>query len=47
MGHYNYDIDDRDSESNFENSYHNPILVWEQCGQNERHGDLGFRASRT
>jgi len=29
------DINVRDSKSNFENLYHNPVLVWEQCGQDE------------
>jgi hypothetical protein len=38
-----HDIDGHDSESNFKNLYHNPILVREQCGQDERHRDLGFR----
>ncbi len=35
MGHYNYDIDDRDSESNFENPYHNPVMVQEQRGRDK------------
>jgi hypothetical protein len=29
------DIDGRDSESNFENPYHNHVLVWKQRGQDE------------
>jgi hypothetical protein len=29
------DIDGRDSESNFENLYHNIVLVREQLGRNE------------
>jgi len=30
------DIDGRNLESNFENPYHNPILVREQRGQDEK-----------
>jgi hypothetical protein len=36
-------IDGCDSESNFENPYHNLVLVQEQHGRDEYHGDLGFR----
>jgi hypothetical protein len=36
------DIDDRDSKFNFENPYHNPVMVWEQLVQDEWHGNLGF-----
>jgi hypothetical protein len=38
-----HDIDDLNSESNFKNLYHNSVLVREQCGQEERHGDLYFQ----
>ena len=36
-------MDDRDSESNFENPYHNPVLGREQCVRDWQHGDLGFK----
>jgi hypothetical protein len=29
------DIDGHDSKSNFENLYHNSVLVWEQHGRDE------------
>jgi hypothetical protein len=32
-------MDDRDSESNFENPYHNPILGQEQHVRDWQHGD--------
>jgi len=38
----NCDIDGRNSESNFENPYYNPVLFREQRDRNKRHGDLGF-----
>jgi hypothetical protein len=34
---------DRDSDSSFENPYHNPVLDREQCGREHRYGDLGFK----
>jgi len=37
------DIDDCNPKSNFENSYHNFVLVREQCVRDERHGELGFK----
>jgi hypothetical protein len=37
------DIDGRNSDSNFENPYHKPVLVWEQRIRDEWHEDLGFR----
>jgi hypothetical protein len=37
------EIDDRNSDSSFENLYHNPVLGREQCGQEHRYGDLGFK----
>jgi hypothetical protein len=36
-------MDDGDLESNFENPYHNPVMGWEQCVWDWRHGDLGFK----
>jgi hypothetical protein len=37
------DIDDRDSESNFENSYHNPVLIREHHGLDEQFVDKEFQ----
>ena len=37
------DIDNRNSDSNFVNLYHKPVLLWEQRVQDEWHEDLGFR----
>jgi hypothetical protein len=37
------DIDNRDLESNFENLYHNHVLVLEQYVQDKQYGDLSFR----
>jgi hypothetical protein len=37
------DIDGRDSESNFENLYHNLVLVREQLGQDEEFVDEEFQ----
>jgi hypothetical protein len=37
------DIDGCNSDSNFENPYHKPILVREQRFRDEWHEDLGFR----
>jgi hypothetical protein len=37
------DIDGRNAESNFESPYHNTVLIREQHGRDEWHGDLGFR----
>ncbi|KAE8672957.1 putative Quercetin 3-O-methyltransferase 1 [Hibiscus syriacus] len=34
---------DHDTNSAFENPYHNRALFWEHRGREERHGDLGFR----
>jgi hypothetical protein len=39
----NCDIDDRNSESSFENLYYNPVLFWEHRNRDKRNGDLGFR----
>jgi hypothetical protein len=39
----NCNIDGRNSESNFENQYYNPILFREQLDWDKRHRDLGFR----
>ena len=36
-------MDDRDSESNFENPYHNPVMGWEQRVRDWCHEDLGFK----
>jgi hypothetical protein len=36
------DIDGRNSESNFENPYHNPVLVREQRGRDEEFVDEEF-----
>jgi hypothetical protein len=36
-------IDGRNSESNYKNLYHKPVLVQEQSVRNEWHKDLGFR----
>jgi hypothetical protein len=36
------DIDGCNSESNFENPYHKPVLVWEQHVRDEWHEDLDF-----
>jgi hypothetical protein len=36
-------IDRRDSEFNFENSYHNPVLVWEQRGRDKEFIDGKFQ----
>jgi hypothetical protein len=30
-----HDINGHDSESNFKNPYHNPVLVQEKCGRDE------------
>lgn len=40
---YDREMDDRDSESSFENPYHNSVLRQEQRGQDERYGDFHFR----
>jgi hypothetical protein len=37
------DIDDRNSKSNFENTYYNPVLVREQRGQDEEFVDEEFQ----
>jgi hypothetical protein len=37
------DIDDRNSDSNFENPYHKLVLVREQRVRDEWHEDLGFK----
>jgi len=37
------EMDDRDSDSSFENPYHNPILGREQRGWEHRYEDLGFK----
>jgi hypothetical protein len=37
------DIDGRNSESNFENPYHKPVLVREQRVRDEWHENLGFK----
>ncbi|GLT54896.1 hypothetical protein SLA2020_280550 [Shorea laevis] len=37
------EMDDRDSDSSFENPYHNPVLDREQRGRDERYGNLGFK----
>jgi hypothetical protein len=37
------DIDGYNSESNFENPYHNPVLVREQCGRDEEFVDEEFQ----
>ena len=36
------DIDGCNLESNFENPYHKPVLVWEQRVRDEWHEDLDF-----
>jgi hypothetical protein len=38
-----WDIDDRNSESNFKNPYHNPVLVREQRGRDEEFVDEEFQ----
>jgi hypothetical protein len=37
------DIDSHNSDSNFENPYHKPVLVREQRVWDEWHEDLGFK----
>jgi len=37
------DIDGRDSESNFEKPYHNPVLIWEQRSGDEEFVDEEFQ----
>jgi hypothetical protein len=37
------EMDDRDSDSSFENPCHNPVLGWEQHVQEHQYGDLGFK----
>jgi hypothetical protein len=41
------DIDGRNSDSNFENPHHKPVLVQEQRVQDEWREDLGFRVEFT
>lgn len=36
-------LDDRDSESSFENLYHRTVLGQEQRGRDDRNGDFNFR----
>jgi len=38
-----HDLDDRNSESSFENPYRNTILGREQSGRGKRYGDFNFR----
>jgi hypothetical protein len=36
-------MDDRDSDSSFENPYHNPVLGREKRGREYQYGHLGFK----
>jgi hypothetical protein len=36
-------MDDHDSDSSFENPYHNPVLGREKCGREYQYGHLGFK----
>jgi len=38
-----HEMDDRDSDSNFENPYHNLVLGWELCGREQQYRNLGFK----
>ncbi|KAG6655155.1 hypothetical protein CIPAW_05G197000 [Carya illinoinensis] len=37
------EMEDQDSDSSFENPYHNCALFWKYHGREERHGNLDFK----